>query len=478
MAKKKNKSKDVNKKINLPKIRIPAFKLPKIRFSKKLWVILGVVLFIVLGLVGGGTYYLYNNPYKSIEIKKNDSRISYKKVPIFNSKIIVERDDEEIFKKELPAFSISNTEEVDFSEDGFYKVTYVVASENWSDEFEIDRTPPEISEEYKAITNQEEEEILVSINEEGITSISFTKIKVDDESGEKTQQEVTKEITEGKVKVSLTEGENEFNLMARDEWDNETSKEVKILADFTDPKIEYLQPKYSETYRASETIKVKVTDKNLKTVKINGEEIEGKDDVYSKDVSWGWGEHGITIEAVDEANNKSVFKHSVIRKANAVERVEVIDGSGGSDGGSNDGGDDYTPPPPEPACSNTLSGYNVFCWLNEERKSAGLSPAGWSSSKASFATDYAYCLETTGFSIYSNPHNPTQEVLDCMSSKGRNGTDSGRLANGAEVIAANRSTSSSYADGFRASSTHWGYISSASTMGFGVYGKWCVGYTQ
>lgn len=464
MVKNKKPTKRDNKSI---KIEEKKFTFPTL--SKKSLLILGIpVVMVIVGLILGGVY-LYYNPYKNISINKDGNEVLFKKVPFYPTSLVVEKDGEEVHTKTLPLFSITGKESVDFSEDGFYKVVYEVGGKTFKEEFEIDRTAPVITTEYKEVTNTEKEIVKLSIDEEGSISMTYTVTDVDEESGEGTEREVTEEVKTEK-EVLLVEGENIFMVEAEDEWGNVAEEEVKILADFTDPEIEYLQPKYSETYRSSETIKVKVTDENLDKVKINGKDIEEKDGVYALDVTWDWGEHGITIEAEDIAGNKTVFEHSVIRKAGAVERVEVVDGGG--DGGS------YTPPPPTPACNNGLSGYNVFCWLNEERKSAGLAVAGWSSGKSAFATDYAYCLETTGFSIYSNPHDPTQAVLDCMTAKGRDGSDAGRLANGAEVIAANLSTAKLYSDRFMSSPTHKGYIFAASSMGFGIYGKWCVGYTQ
>lgn len=453
------------------RLKLPDFKLPKLRVPKTTkgkFIFFGIIVTSVIVIIGLLIGFLYLYPYRVIDISPDENSITYNKVPFFPSNITIYKDGGEWGNFDL-SWNAAGQLEANFEADGIYKIVFKVGANTLEKEIEVDRTPPVISIDYPALTNEEKPLIKVSLDEDGETKIIKKSLKVNEETGGEEEIIEIEQAFTNEVEVTVIEGGNEFTIYAQDKWGNSREETFIVIADFTNPSIKLISPTYEETYDGSAEFKFEIKDKNeIEKVTVGDKEISGKDNVYSFKVDYKDGDNLVKIVAIDKAGNKSTGEKGVLKRVTAQQRINSSNSGGGGTGGST----------PVAGCNNSVSGYNVFCWLNSYRSNEGKSQLSWNSSKSNFAQAYATCLETTGFSIYSNPHDPTQEVIDCMSGKGYDGTDSGRFANGAEVIAANRSTAQSYADGFKSSSTHWNIIgsSSASVGGFGAYGKWVVGY--
>lgn len=431
-------------------------------------ILAGITVFTVIFFILGVLTFFYFNPYRVIDVNPDSNQITYNKIPFFPASIEVLKDNEvwESFDLEWNAGGEIYS---DFETDGIYEIKFTVGGSTISETIEVDRTPPTISIDYPNLTNKENVDITVTLDEEGQTKIVKRSLEIDTNTGEEGELIEYEEEFINETTITLLEGVNKYSIIAQDKWGNSREESFLVTADFTKPTIKLVSPTHVETYDTGAEFKFEITDANgIEKVTVGDDEISGKDNIYSFKTNYLDGDNLIRVIVIDKAGNESIAEKAVLKRVTAQQRVA----QGGGDSGSTDNG---TSPA---GCNNSVSGYNVFCYLNNYRSDEGKQQLSWNSGSSNFALAYAQCLETTNFSIYSNPHDPTQEVLDCMTTKGYDGSDSSRFVNGAEVIAANRSTAQSYADGFKSSTTHWNYIgnSSASTGGFGAYGKWIVGY--
>ncbi len=427
-------------------------------FSKPLIKTISLILFISILIF---IYLLFIvNPILAFNIDESNDLIRYEKKPLSKGYVKIYLNDEKITNKTLDWKSRGNIT-FKFKRDGDYKVVLAVGDTKQTKKLTIDNTSPRITLDFPKLTNKETVTVDVKTDEKAHLTLIHDYLEVNQDSGAGKVNTNEKKIKEGKIQLTLTEGVNTYLIKATDRYSNTTKKEVHIKADFTKPKIDFQKPKYSKTYSSKDTIEVVITDnQEISKVLVENKEIKSKDSVYSFPITYKVGDNIIKIKAIDKAGNTSIYKKTVLRKVTAKSRISHSSNK--------------TPlSETDNSCNNSVNGYNIFCQLN----TLG-SNMSWDSVKAKFAENYAYCLNSTGFSIHSNPHNPNQEVLSCMEKKGLDGTDNSRFKYGAEVIAANRNSASSYADGFKTSSTHWNYIKSSSTGGFGANGNWVVGYVN
>ncbi|MEI7579124.1 MAG: CAP domain-containing protein [bacterium] len=449
------------KKVNSFFKRIKSLFLKRKKLSIGIFFISLFVLMLTASLI-----YMYVRPNVSIEFNKDQNNIKYKSYSVFGGEMIVYKDDQEFKKVSLSPFS--KNIDLDLTQDGIYKINIKVGNDNLNYQYEIDRTAPVITTEYPLITNQIEVPIKVTLNEEGTTQIKYT-VYFFDEQNKEVGTDNAEEVFDNAFPVKTKEGKNTFSIIATDEWNNSKEESYEFITDFTKPKIELIKPTYNETYNASDTFQFKITDENgIAKVTAGENEIQGDaNGVYSFKADYKDGDNMIKIVALDKANNSFEAQKGVMRKVSSSRRITQINNNTNNNNSNNNTGGTTS-------CNNGVSGYNIFCYLNNYRNDQGNPDLSWNSSTANYANAYAYCLETTGFSISSNPHNPTKEVNDCMTGKGFSTTK----PYGGEVIAANRSSAKSYTDAFKASSTHWNIIgsSSAKNTGMASYGKWVVGY--
>ncbi|MDD3648351.1 MAG: hypothetical protein PHS44_07705 [Candidatus Dojkabacteria bacterium] len=370
------------------------------KFNKK-YVIAGAFGGSLIFAVIGFFLLMYFVPIQTYSYNKDENVFSYLKFPLYKSIVKVYRNDE-LVKDEALRGSKGNVE-VDFSEDGFYRIEYTVANRTKVEEFEIDRTPPEIKVDFTSLTKEEKSTIGVELNEEGTAYILYTITVTDENTGEKSEEERQVDIVDNSAEVDLREGENNFLVRASDEWKNESQKEILVVADYTDPKIELILPNYKETYAVTSEVKSKISDENgIEKVTINGNEVnKNEEGFYTLTISLENGDNGIEIIAWDKAGNEKIETSNVLKRVGSTDRINNID-----NGSSN---------PALSGCSDTKTGYNVYCWINDIRADAGKGSIGWNANNANYSYWYAYCLHTTGFT--GNPHSPTQAVIDCYNGK-------------------------------------------------------------
>lgn len=430
----------------------------KLAFLHKKTVLIGIIGGLVILLPIIAVVVMYYAPIKSFSYNKDNNTFAYSKVPVFSSSVKVYRNDQLIEEKKLSGFK--GNVNIDFSQDGFYKIEYKVASKTTIEEFEIDRTPPEINIEYSDITNLEKSPIKVSLNEEGKVWVKYTKVVTDENTGEKTEQEQNLDVIDGQVELELREGTNNFTVYAKDEWNNEGKKDVSILADYTNPKIELIFPNYKETYNTTAEIKCQISDENdVAKVTINGTEVtKNAEGFFVLSMSLKDGDNGVEIIAWDKAGNEQKETSNVLKKISAVNRTNKITNP------NNNNNNNGTQPT---GCSNTKTGYNVFCYINELRKSEGKSAMSWNSTNANYAYWYAYCLQTTGFQ--GDPHYGSDAVYACYEEKA-----GGYATSGSDIHSYGYSTASGVANGWWNSPVHKSIVSGGSNIGIGCYGSWCT----
>lgn len=454
MSKKEKIKKNESKGFDFTKVK------SLIKKMNKKYLIIGSITGTVIVLPILFLTVMYFSPIKTFSYDKDNNTFSYSKFPIYSSNVKVYRNDE-LIKEE----NLSGTKGeiyIDFTQDGFYKIEYKVASKTTVEEFEIDRTAPEINVEFSDLTNEEQTPLNVSLNEEGTVWVKYIKTVTDENTGDKNEEEVALDVVDNQVNLELREGDNMFTVYAKDEWDNEAKKDVLVVADYTNPKIELVLPNYKETYNTTSEVKCKVSDENgVEKVTINGEEVkQNEDGFYVLSISLKDGDNGIEIIAWDKAGNKKEETSNVLKKVGAVDRIDKI--GGGTTPTNPDIGGGTQPI----TCSDTKSGYNVYCYINELRNSAGLSSMSWNSTNANYSYWYAYCLQTTGFK--GDPHYPTQDVYDCYDAKVGN---VGYIGN--DIHSYGYSTASGVANGWWNSPVHKGIVSNGSNIGIGCYGSWC-----
>ena len=410
--------------------------------------------------------YMLFIPYARFTEYKDLNQIAYSKLSIFPLTVEVSTDNAFISKEII--WGIKGNIPIDFKNDGNYTVKYTVGFTTEIRKFVIDRTPPVITLDYLRVSNKEDNLLKAMLNEGGTTQLKYIENVLNEETKEIEPKEATRDFTDN-TDIKIHEGVNKFTVIATDGYQNTDNVEFEIIGDFTKPKVEIIKPTYNETYNTSEEFQFKITDPNgISKVLLGDKEIAGNEQgVYAFKVDYKDGDNAVNLTVFDKAGNSTNASKTVLKRVTAQNRIKKINDS--TLGNAGNGG--VTTPT---ICNNSISGYNIYCYLNKYRQDTSNLALGWSQSNATYASAYAYCLETTNFSLSSNPHYPTQDVKDCMTNKGFSNTK----PYGGEVIAANRSSAKSYADAFRASSTHWNIINNPSAiyMGFGTSGKWVVGY--
>lgn len=109
-----------------------------------------------------------------------------------------------------------------------------------------------------------------------------------------------------KVEVPLIEGENNITVSGLiEEGETDRSEAIKVIKDTIKPEIKILSPTNGGiTGKEVVTVSGKVTDINLKTVKVNNKEVDFKEDgSFSKRVIVEEGDNTISLTAVDQAGN-------------------------------------------------------------------------------------------------------------------------------------------------------------------------------
>ncbi|MBN1618646.1 hypothetical protein JW887_04900 [Candidatus Dojkabacteria bacterium] len=445
------KSKAVYKRINPVKALF-------LKRNKKLYVFLAVVTIIVLFPIFIMVW-MYFAPIRSFKYNVAGNCIEYRKFPIYSSSITVYRNDELLQSESLSG--AYGKVAIDFSQDGIYTIEYRVASNIEKEEFEVDRTAPEINLSFYNLTNEDITPLDVQLNEEGDVEVRYTKTTIDENTGEKSEDTVVLNTIDGKLDLELKEGENNYVVYARDEWRNESSKDFVITADYTNPKIEVLSPNYKETYSGNVEVKCNASDKNeIQKVTINGKDIKkNKEGNFVLTISLEDGDNTIEIVAWDKAGNRKKETLNVLKRVGAIDRIDKING------------ETIVSAPETSSCSDVKAGYNVYCFLNELRKDENKPSMSWNATNANYGYQYAYCLQTTGFQ--GNPHYPSQDVIDCFQDKVG---QIGYVGNG--IHSYGYYTASGVANGWWGSPTHKSLVSNGNNIGIGCYGSWCTAYVN
>ncbi len=110
--------------------------------------------------------------------------------------------------------------------------------------------------------------------------------------------------------VNLKEGANVVEFIGRDQACNETIVRKTIILDTTPPSIEVVAPTANDVFAPDDATTIKVKTEQTATVYINGsianlESNEGDQGIFTLDYTVVEGKNTITIEASDEAGNKS-----------------------------------------------------------------------------------------------------------------------------------------------------------------------------
>lgn len=110
--------------------------------------------------------------------------------------------------------------------------------------------------------------------------------------------------------VNLKEGANVVEFIGRDQACNETIVRKTIILDTTPPNIEVVAPTANDVFAPDDATTIKVKTEQTATVYINGsianlESNEGDQGIFTLDYTVVEGKNTITIEASDEAGNKS-----------------------------------------------------------------------------------------------------------------------------------------------------------------------------
>lgn len=402
---------------------------------------------------------LYFFPIQSFSYEKEGNTFLYTQLPLYGANLKVYRDNDLI--QEEPLKGLKGEVEVDCTQDGIYRIEYRVANSVKKEEFEVDRTAPEINLSFNNLTNKDTTPLEIQLNEEGDIEVKYIRTITDENTKEKSEDTVVLDTVEGKLDLELKEGENNYVVYARDEWGNESSKDFIVVADYTNPKIEVLSPNYKETYSANVEVKCNASDKNeIQKVTINGENIKkNKGGNFVLTISLEDGDNAIEIVAWDKAGNSKKETLNVLKRVGAVDRIDKING------------ETIVPVPETSSCSDVKAGYNVYCFLNALRKDENKPSMSWNATNANYGYQYTYCLQTTGFQ--DNPHYPSQDVIDCFQSKVG---QVGYIGNGIHSYGYSRA--SGVSNGWWSSPTHKSIVSNGSNIGIGCYGSWCTAYVN
>lgn len=440
----------------MSKIKQLTSKLQFLRQRK--YFFLFVTLFILLSLFLLALL-MYFEPISKVDIDIQNNTLKVSKFPLYDSSLVIKQEDNIVFNNSL---NRGVSEDISFEKkDGKYTYELKIGRKTIKGEFIIDTIAPEISIKYTEYVNTVETEVSFEFNED-ISKITLTD-----------KDDVEISVNDNKSSLKLTSGENVFSLKVKDHFNNESSKEFKVILDTEKPVIEILNPTSEETFDGSIEAKIKVTDSSpIAKVTINDQEASVKEDGnYSVSINLQEGNNDINFSVTDKAGNSEIAKKSINKKTQPAQSYNGgggYNGGGNNSGGGNNGGGS--------GCSTALSGTNIHCWNNVNRANAGQGAIGWNDSSATMAYWYAYCLQTTGFSG-GNPHQPTQAVKDCLTN---NGQPIDRGSYGAEVIASGQGSADGYANAWKNSPAHATYVLSpyASNFGVAVYGNWAVGYIQ